>query len=224
MWRINKDYIKTGKVKNWKEITPIINEQLRNDESEYRDESAYRKPVQYAEAFYEDVFSKMMGDKYLEELRIQQRETKKERVKLQTEKLEYNKWVREDARDEMFEEKTIEAIKKYGSFSNPPTIIPKVHNKREGILCIADAHFGKEFKIYGLFDEVINEYSPEIFYSRMEQIYNDTLEIVEKEKLNTIHVYNLGDHVEGFIRNNQLWSLRWGVVDSGVIFGNYMGD
>lgn len=164
------------------------------------------------------------SDSYMKELEIKLREIEKERIKLQTEKLEYTRWIREDVRDELFEEKVIDSIKKYSSFSNPPKDIPIVHNKKVGLLSLADAHFGKEYKIYGLRDEIINQYSPEIFYSRMEQIYNETLEIVEKENLKVLHIFELGDHVEGFIRNSQLWSLRWGVIDSAVIYGNYMGD
>ncbi len=201
-----------------------MNEQLRSDESEYREESAYRKPYQSADAYYEDVFSKMIDDQYFKELQIQKRELEKERVKLQTEKLEYNRWIREDARDDLFEEKVIESIKLYSPVSKPPKDIPIIHSKRAGLLNIADCHFGKEYTIYGLFNEVINQYSPEIFYSRMEQLYNETLEIVEKENLNVLHIFNLGDSVDGFIRHSQLWSLRWGVIDSATIFGNYMGD
>ena len=166
----------------------------------------------------------MVSDEYHNKIAEQYRELQKERYKLQTEKLEYNRWLREDARDEMFEEKVIETLIKYSSVTNPPKPIEVTHGKRAGVLCLADCHFGKEYKIYGLFDEVINEYSPEIFYSRMEQIYSETLEQIEKENLTVLHIYNLGDSVEGFIRNSQLWSLRWGVIDSATIFGNYMGD
>lgn len=171
-----------------------------------------------------NIENNISDDDYFKELETQKRELAKERIKLQTEKLEYSRWIREEARDELFEEKVIESIKQYSSISNLPKDIPIIHNKRCGLLNIADCHFGKEFKIYGLFDEVINEYSPEIFYSRMEQIYNETVEQIEKEHLNVLHIFNLGDHVEGFIRNSQLWSLRWGVIDSATIFGNYMGD
>lgn len=171
-----------------------------------------------------NIENNISDDDYFKELETQKRELAKERIKLQTEKLEYSRWIREEARDELFEEKVIESIKQYSSISNSPKDIPIIHNKRCGLLNIADCHFGKEFKIYGLFDEVINEYSPEIFYSRMGQIYNETVEQIEKEHLNVLHIFNLGDHVEGFIRNSQLWSLRWGVIDSATIFGNYMGD
>ena len=208
----------------WQELADILNKELIDDECKYLGESTYRKKYQQAKAFYDEVFSKMVSDEYHDKIAEQYRELQKERYKLQTEKLEYNRWLREDARDEMFEEKVIETLIKYSSVTNPPKPIEVTHGKRAGVLCLADCHFGKEYKIYGLFDEVINEYSPEIFYSRMEQIYNETLEQIEKENLSVLHIYNLGDSVEGFIRNSQLWSLRWGVIDSATIFGNYMGD
>lgn len=208
----------------WDEIATILNKELIADESEYLGESAYRKKYQQAKAFYNEVFSKMISNEYHDRIADSQRALQKERYKLQTEKLEYSRWLREDARDELFEEKVIEAIIKYSNISKPPRAIEIAHGKRAGILAIADCHFGKEYKIYGLRNEVINEYSPEIFYSRMEHIYNETIEQVEKEKLSVIHIFNLGDSVEGFIRNSQLWSLRWGVIDSATIFGNYMGD
>lgn len=151
-------------------------------------------------------------------------ELQKERYKLQTEKNEYARWLREEARDDLFEEKVIEAIRSFSQVPTPVKNIPITHGVRDGVLCIADCHFGKEYEIYGLHNEVINAYSPEIFYSRMEQILEETKEIVEKEKFSVIHVYNLGDSVEGFLRNSQIWTLRYGVIDSAILFGNYMGE
>lgn len=208
----------------WSELAEILNGELVEDESEYLGESAYRKKYQQAKAFYDEVFSKMISTEYHDKIAEQRRELQKDRYKLQTEKLEYNRWLREDARDELFEEKVIEAITKHVPTVNPPRKIEVEHSDREGVLCFADSHFGKVFTIYGLLDEVINSYSPEIFYSRMERIFNETLEQIRKEELSKIHIYNLGDSVEGFIRNSQLWNLRWGVIDSATIFGNYMGD
>lgn len=208
----------------WTELADILNKELVDDESEYLGESAYRKKYQQAKAFYNEVFSKMVSDEYYDQIAEKQRTLQKTLCKVRTEKLEYNRWLREDARDELFEEKVIESIRKYSNITTPPRAIDVVHGKRAGVLAIADCHFGKEYKIYGLFNEVINEYSPEIFYSRMEQIFNETLEQIKKENLSVIHIYNLGDSVEGFIRNSQLWSLRWGVIDSATIFGNYMGN
>lgn len=224
IWRICSDKDAGIIALTWNEIADILNDQLIDDESEYLNESSYRKKYQQAKAFYDEVFSKMVSDEYHEQILKRQRDLKKTLYKVQTEKLEYNRWLREDARDELFEEKVVESIKKYAHISNPPKAIEAAHGGREGVLAIADCHFGKEYKIYGLFNEIVNEYSPEIFYCRMEQVYNETLELIEKENLSVIHIYNLGDSVEGFIRHSQLWSLRWGVIDSATIFGNYMGD
>lgn len=163
-------------------------------------------------------------DDVLSELVSKKRDIEKERNKLYTERLEYNRWIREDARDELFMDRVIDAIRENLGMTEAPEDIPIVHGTREAALCLADMHFGKEFKIYGLRDEVLNEYSPEIFYARMEKVLSETRELVEKENINTLRVYNLGDSVEGFIRNSQLWSLRWGVIDSAIIFGDYMGN
>lgn len=193
------------------------------------DESAHRKKTRNYLQGYNDAKAELgnanqqLQDMIDENTRIK-REVKKELVKIQTEKLEYNRWLREEARDDLFEEKVIESIKKYSNTSNPPNDISLIHGARNGLLCISDCHFGKEYTIYGLFDEVINKYSPEIFYERMNQIYNETLEMIKKENLSALYIFNLGDSVEGFIRHSQLWSLRWGVIDSATIFGNYMGD
>ena len=192
------------------------------------DESAHRKKTKnYLDGYNDAKAENATPDKQLqsmiEENKALKREAQRELMKVQTEKLEYARWQRELARDELFEEKVIQAIK-----DNTKVIVPKdipvVHNGRAGQLNFADSHFGKEFKIFGLLDEVINEYSPEIYYSRMEEIYNQTIEIIEKEKLSEIHINNLGDHIEGFIRHSQLWSLRYGAIDSAIIFGNYLGD
>lgn len=218
IYRICQDKDKIG---TWDDVAKVINSLTGDDYGE----STYRKKFQAFQKMLAANQSKFVDtDEQLKEIEVQKRELEKARVKLQTEKLEYARWIREDARDELFEEKVIESIKKYGKILNPPKDIPMQHSKRNGLLCIADSHFGKEYTIYGLFNEVINQYSPEIFYQRMEQIYNETLEMIDRESLSTLYIFNLGDSVEGFIRHSQLWSLRWGVIDSATIFGNYMGD
>lgn len=160
----------------------------------------------------------------IDELRIKKEELQKERAKLQTAKAEYNRWLREDARDEMFMEQVLQSIREHVGEQTEITPIPMQHGEKAGVLCISDCHFGKEHKVYGLFDEVINEYSPEIFYQRMDRLYGAVLETIKKEDLHILHVHNLGDHIEGLLRFSQMATLRYGVVDSAIIFGNYMGD
>lgn len=217
IYRVGKDKSIIG---TWDDVAKILNDILGYDYGE----STYRKKIQAFEKMLEANKSKFLdGDSYLKEIDLQKRELQKERVKLQTEKLEYSRWVREDARDELFEEKVLDAIRQNVGKEVEIKNIPILHDERVGVLAIADAHFGKEMTIYGLFDEVLNSYSPEIFYDRMNVLYSETLEYIKKNNLEKIHVFNLGDSVEGFIRNSQLFSLRYGVIDSATIFGNYLG-
>lgn len=162
-------------------------------------------------------------ESYLKELELKKRELIKERAKLHTEKLEYNRWLREDARDDLFDEKVIAAIHETLNKVDPPQKIGGILSSRYGLLNIADCHFGKDFKVYGLNDEIVNAYSPEIFFMRMEVLYNEVVDYAHKEKLKGFKVFNLGDSLDGFLRNSQLWTLRYGVPESAVIYGEYMG-
>lgn len=208
------------KIGSWQEVADILNSLLNTEYTE----SKFRKQFQAFEKMLEANREKFVdGDAQLEEIKLATETLKKERIKLQTEKLEYARWFREDARDELFEEKVIESIRANIGKQEEIKNIPIIHDECAGVLAIADAHFAKEFKIYGLFNEVLNEYSPEIFYNRMEQLYSETLEYVNKNNLDKIHIFNLGDSVEGLIRHSQLFSLRYGVIDSATIFGNYLG-
>jgi hypothetical protein len=192
------------------------------------DESAHRKKVtSYIEGYNDAKEELASADAQLEnmlnDIKEEKRETQRERMKLQTEKLEYNRWQRELSRDELFEEKVIASITENLNHQEPPLKIDVIHNKKYGLLNIADMHFAKDFTIYGLRNEIINQYSPEIFYSRMNQLFNEVVEYIKKENLNFIKIFNLGDALEGFLRNSQLWTLRYGVIDSANIFGEYMG-
>lgn len=145
-------------------------------------------------------------------------------MKLQDEKREYNNWLREQAREDAFEEKVISAIKEHLPSPAPIKRMEQKIDNRCGVLSFADCHFGKDFKIYGLFEEVINEYSPEIFYQRMNLLMAETIKIVKKEGFTAIKVFNLGDALDGFLRHSQIWTLRYGAIDSAIIFGNFIGN
>lgn len=222
IWRIGQ-MVDSGHIENWKSIAPILNQELRNDESEYRDESAYRKPYQYAKGYYEDVFSHMVDDDYSKQLAEEKRDLYKERVKLQTEKAEYNKWLRENARDELLLEKFTDSIANCKPF-NPPPIIPQSHSERECALFFGDEHDGVEFQIKGLFGEILNEYSPEIFEKRMWDLLNNVVGYIQREGFTTLNVFNLGDFADGVLRIGQLMRLRWGVVDSTVHYEEFISN
>lgn len=221
IWRIGQ-YVDSGVLPHWKHISEEINRELGVPEDEFLSESAYRKMYQSAKKFYDEgIFNDKENENGINELNILKRELQKERVKLQTEKNEYNKWLREEARDELLLEKFIESVRSLKTFNVPDYIKPK-HNSKSYLLCFGDEHFGAEFEVRGLFNEIINSYSPEIFEDRMIELFNQTLEIIKKDNIDTLHIFSMGDFSDGILRVSQLMKLRYGVIDSTIKYSNFI--
>ena len=148
----------------------------------------------------------------------------KERMNAQTERLETNRWLRELARDEMITQSIVDAIKDIKPLSIPTyTPEPLVkYNDRTWVLCISDPHYGAEFSIKGLYGEIINEYSPEIFEQRMWKLFDNVYDIIQKENIAELNVYDLGDSIDGLLRVSQLWKLRYGVVESTIKYADFI--
>ena len=208
----------------WVEITDWFNANFRQDETEYRSESAYRKKFKnFIDAKDMLVKQNAIESGTSDELSVKLRELEKAKIKIQTEKLEYNRWLREEARDELICEKICSIIRECNSLISPdPIIVDK--SSRSAILCYGDEHYGTEFTIYGLHGEIINAYSPEIFEQRMWTLFHKVLEIIDKEDLNTLYVFALGDFTDGILRCGQLMKLRYGVIESTVRYANFIAN
>lgn len=223
IWRMD-ELVQSGKYKNWKEITPFINRELfGEDESQFRDESAYRKAVKYARDFYEAGVFGESEDEYYQKLQNEKRELQKVKVQVQTEKLEYSRWLREEARDELITEKICNAISSLSPL-DIPRHIPFMHNNRAYVLVFGDEHYGAEYELKGLFGEILNAYSPEIFEKRMWDLFDQTVEIIQKENIDTLNVFSMGDFSDGILRTSQLMKLRYGVVDGTIKYADFISN
>ena len=218
IFRVCQDKDKIG---TWNDVADILNDLL----GENYGESRYRKAYQSATKMLVANEEKFIDSKNaLEEINLARRELEKERKKLQSAKIEYNRWLRENARDEMITEQIVDAV---NALEPPyiPVLRPIASGKKEAVLALADFHYGVEFEIKGLFGETLNAYSPEIFEERMWKLFPKVIEIVQKEELNTISVYDLGDNIDGILRlTSQLMKLRYGVIDSSVKFADFMAN
>lgn len=94
--------------------------------------------------------------------------------------------------------------------------------ERSLVVCVADCHYGAEWTIRGLRDEVINAYSPEIFEARMAELLSQLRHILEKEQTSHVALLLCGDALDGMLRASQLMQLRWGAVESCMRFAEYM--
>ena len=157
------------------------------------------------------------------EATVQMRELRKERYKVQTEKLELNRWLRENARDELIVEHICQAITQLEPLVIPDPIYTELSD-REGVLLFGDEHYGTEFEICGLNNEVINSYSPEIFENRMWSLLDQTISIVRKEGFSRIRVFSLGDFEDGLLRVKQLMQLRYGIVEGTVRYADFISN
>lgn len=217
IYRICKDKDKIG---SWQNVADVINELTGNDYGE----STYRKKYQAFKKMLEANQSKFVDtDTQLREIRLAQRELEKERKKLQTEKLEYNKWLREDARDELITEKISEAISSLPRLSSPIRIEP-TFNKKSWILAISDCHYGCEFEIKDFYNGTINAYSPEIFEERMAILFNKVVDKIEELGITELSIVELGDGIDGCLRMSQLMRLRYGVIESSIRYANYLAN
>lgn len=227
IWRMC-DYKDKGLLDlNWEQVGELINKELfGSDEELYRTSSAYRKPYQYAKDFYEDVFKKRMysyDNEAIKKMDDLKRDIQKERIKLNTTRVEYNKWLRENARDELIVEEICKSISNLSPLEKPAYIQNK-YSTKEYCLVFGDEHYGTEFELTDLLGNIINSYSPEIFEKRMWDLFYQVIDIIKKEDINTLNVYSMGDFSDGCLRVSQLMKLRYGVIDGTIKYANFISN
>ena len=217
IYRVCKDKDLIG---TWEQVADILNDLLDVDYGE----STYRKKYTAFEKMYEAKLDEAEDtDAQIVELKQQIRELKKERAKLQTEKLEYNRWLRENARDELITEKIVEAINDLEPVS-PPTYIEPSYGDKEYALLFGDEHYGVEFEIKGIMGEIVNAYSPEIFEERMNDLFRQVVKTIKDKSIKQLTVINLGDFMDGMLRVGQLTKLRYGVVEATIKYANFISE
>lgn len=56
----------------------------------------------------------------------------------------------------------------------------------------------------------------------MDDLLNQTRDILEKEGIHEVQILLCGDSLDGMLRNSQLMKLRWGVVESCMRYAEYL--
>lgn len=209
IWRMD-ELVQSGKYKNWKEITPFVNAELFDeDESLFRDESAFRKGVKYARDYFEaGVFGVGSDDEYYKKLEEQRLELEKERQKLYATKTEYTRQVRQQSRFELFYENVADEIKE---LTIPDFVgLDCSANNKKYIISIADIHAGANFVTE------TNKYSFDEITNRFNKLLNYSINFVCEHQLSNIKVLCLGDDVQGILRLSDLQLNESSVVKATV--------
>lgn len=179
---------------SWNDVAALINEQTGHDYSadKYRKFwMPFKQGVEYAKL---SAIEHSMADE-IAVLEKKKQEIFKEKVRLQDQKRELNSRLRIEARQEHIVD-TIKVCINDLEKSKPLTAIADnsvVNEDRQGALLLGDWH-------KGLFaDNYWNEFNDEEFNRRVERLVKKTIEYGKLNEVGILHVFILGDMVNGLI-------------------------
>lgn len=206
IWRTSK-MVDNGEL-SWKEFADKVNAEWRTDESEYRDESAYRKPLQAAKAYYEDVFSKMISTEYNDELLSTKRELERAKIQFRDERNAWQKQNYTTARVEQKLDYLEDIIKKYGAekYKSVEDINPWFTGDQTMIVCLSDLHIG------ACYDSMWGKYNSDIAQERLEEYLHCAFEIGDRHNIKDVVVLGIGDLVSGSIHKSIQITNRENVI------------
>lgn len=207
-------------IQDW--VSCVLGEEWRNI---YSDEYCRR-----AEKFF-SLFINKLDKNNLEETDINslnniiEREfnLKREKEKVRQEKNQMAEMYRWQARNELYQEKIIQAI------SNLKPIKVNLSDNRytlsygtTALLCLSDFHAGSTFEIKGLNEEIINKYDFEIMKERLCALANNIIN--DNFNCENMVIAILGDAFENVLRLSSLAKLREPVLDTVIKFSEFMAQ
>lgn len=210
LWRIGK-MVDAGKIGSWKDITPTLNKQLREDD-EYYDESAYRKKYQAAKKFYDEIFSQQGDEDFKKEQEEILREIKKEKIKLRDERTESNRGIRIEARVEDkldYFEKIIANQGKVDYKPLKPAERELIRTKSDNdlVIMLSDLHIGQTFA------SAWGRYNLEVAKDRMNQYLNKIIKIKDRHNSENCFVTLQGDMISNSIHKTIAITNRENVIE-----------
>lgn len=189
----------------WNDIADVINNELNCNYSadKYRKESYKILDRQASQLLQAE-------DKIFE--------YKKERVKLNDQRLQINALTRLVAREETFKEIAVEAaatISKDKIFDIPKNINVK-NAEKKAILCIGDWHYGLDVDLF------YNTYNVDIAVERITTLLNTVLVHLKEHSIDDLYVINLGDMISGRIHlplriNNRIDTVQQTIEISEIL-------
>lgn len=179
----------------WTEIADLINKEFREDVSEYRSESAYRKKYAIAKEFAEgSVFGTSESTSNIAQ---QIQELQKERIKLSDARTDYNRLVRREARKESYADmvkciicENVDPIK-----VNVCSGTYCTHGDNDLLIHISDIHTGIEIHNWK------NDFDKDILKKRLEKYVSEIIKIQQRHCSENAFVV-IGEILSGIIHNN----------------------
>lgn len=206
IWRLD-NLIQSGKYKNWREITPMVNKELfGDDESQYRDESAYRKACKYARDFKDaGIFNS--DEEYLKELQIQKRELERKKIQFRDER---NAWQKQNYTDARVEEKLNKLeleLTSLGRINFDKHNDVSIDSDNDMLIILSDLHIGQTF------DSIFGKYNTDVAKDRLNQLLKEIISIRKLHNSKKCYVSLQGDLISGNIHKSIQISNRENVIE-----------
>lgn len=216
------ELVQSGKYQNWKEITPMVNKELfGDDESQYRDESAYRKAVKYARDFYEAGVFGANEDEYFKKLQSERQSLEKEKVKTRDERNELKRVIREEARKESYKEQIIRSISEYHcnplSYDENKRFTGILKTDNDLIISCTDIHAGIEI------DNYFNKFNEEVLRDRFNQYLDKIFEVQLRHGSENAFVI-LSELVSGIIHNELRIENNQNLIEQFLTVTDYLAE
>ena len=207
VWAMD-ELVQSGKYKNWKEITPFINKELfGDDESQYRDESAYRKAVKYARDFYEAGVFGSSEDEYFKKLQLEKRELERAKIQFRDER---NAWSKQNYIDARVEEK-LDLLEKellsQGKINFDVHENVNITSDNDMLIILSDFHIGQCFR------SIWGEYNSDIAQKRLNQLLNEVVAIQKIHNSENCYISLQGDMLSGNIHKTIQVTNRENVIE-----------
>ena len=191
----------------WPQMAEIFNAEFGCNKGD----TAYRKEWAAFNKIFNANADKLVGeDKYLAEIKQAKHELEKERQKLYVTKVEANRNLRIESREELFYENIKNAIQ---ALPMPVFIWTQdeiLRNEKEYVLAIADIQAGANFKLD------CNEYSLDVCEARFASLLRQVVNYIARHNMHRIHVVGLGDSIQGILRLSDLKLNEVPVVEATV--------
>lgn len=202
------ELVQSGKYKNWKEITTFVNAELfGDDESQYRDESAYRKAVKYARDFYEAGVFGVGEDEYYNKLQNEKRELERAKIKFRDERNAWNKQNYIDARVEEKLDLLEKELLSQGRVNFNIHENVNISSDNDMLVILSDFHIGQCFR------SMWGEYNSDIARNRLNQLLNEIIVIQKMHGSENCYVSLQGDMISGNIHKTIQVANRENVIE-----------
>ena len=207
IWRMD-ELVQSGKYKNWKEIASFINAELfGDDESQFRDESAYRKAVKYARDFYEAGVFGEDENEYCNKMQNERRELERERIKFRDERNAWNKQNYIDARVEEKFDLLEKELMSQGKINFEIHDNVNISSDNDILIILSDFHIGQ------CFHSIWGDYNTDIAKRRLNQLLNEVIAIQKIHNSENCFISLQGDMISGNIHKTVQVTNRENVIE-----------